>query len=71
MAKVAPQTGLGRESLTKALSGQGNPERATVLRVAKALGVELAAKPVMARSARGKSVKPKTAKRASASRRAA
>jgi probable addiction module antidote protein len=57
MAKVARQTGLGRESLYKALSGNGNPELATVLRVAKALGMELAAKPV----ARTKAAKPKKA----------
>jgi probable addiction module antidote protein len=71
MTKVARQTGLGRESLYKALSDQGNPELATVLRVAKALGVELAAKPAAARAARAKSLKRKTAKHRSASRRAA
>ena len=46
MAKVAHETGLGRESLYKALSGSGNPELATVLRVAKALGMELLARPM-------------------------
>jgi probable addiction module antidote protein len=71
MAKVARQTGLGRESLYKALSGEGNPELATVLRVAKALGLELAAKPVSARQTRAKSAKPKKAKRNYAPRRAA
>jgi probable addiction module antidote protein len=71
MAKVARQTGLGRESLYKALSGSGNPELATVLRVAKALGIELTAKPAAARPARVKSAKRKTAKRISAPRRAA
>jgi probable addiction module antidote protein len=70
MAKVARQTGLGRESLYKALSGSGNPELATVLRVAKALGLELAARPV-ARPARAKAEKPRKAKRGSAPRRAA
>lgn len=67
MAKVARQTGLGRESLYKALSGSGNPELATVLRVAKALGLELSARPL----ARSKAAKPKKAKRVSAPRRAA
>jgi len=71
MAKVARKTGLGRESLYKALSGQGNPELATVLRVAKALGMELEAKPVGARAARAKSPKRKIAKRGSVARRAA
>ena len=71
MAKVARQTGLGRESLTKALSGSGNPELATVLRVAKALGMELAARPLAARQARAKSAKPKKVKRSSASRKVA
>jgi probable addiction module antidote protein len=71
VAKVARQTGLGRESLYKALSGQGNPELATVLRVAKALGIALAAKPVGRQSAGAKIAKPKTAKHRSASKRAA
>jgi probable addiction module antidote protein len=70
MAKVARLTGLGRESLYKALSGSGNPELAIVLRIAKALGLELAARP-LARPARSKAAKPKKAKRASAPRRAA
>jgi len=70
MAKVARQTGLGRESLYKALSGSGNPELATVLRVAKALGVELAARPLVRRIS-AKATKPRKAKRASAADRAA
>jgi probable addiction module antidote protein len=70
MAKVARKTGLGRESLYKALSGQGNPELATVLRVAKALDIELAAKPVMKR-ARPNPPKRRAVKRGSASHRAA
>ena len=41
MAAVAEATGLGRESLYKALSHQGNPEFATVLKVVKALGLQL------------------------------
>lgn len=39
MALVARETGLGRESLYKALSPSGNPEFATVLKVLKALGL--------------------------------
>ena len=41
MAQIARDTGLGRESLYKALSPDGNPEFATVLRVIKALGLRL------------------------------
>lgn len=41
MTKVAQRAGLGRESLYKALSSNGNPELATVLRVVRALGLRL------------------------------
>jgi probable addiction module antidote protein len=41
MAKIAKSTGLGRESLYKALSPDGNPELATVLKVMRALGLKL------------------------------
>ena len=41
MTKIARKTGLGRESLYKALSPDGNPELATVLRVLRALGIRL------------------------------
>jgi probable addiction module antidote protein len=41
MAQIARQTGLGRESLYKALSPEGNPEFATVLKIVKALGLRL------------------------------
>jgi probable addiction module antidote protein len=43
MTRVARQAGLGRESLYKALSAGGNPELGTVLRVVRALGLELRA----------------------------
>ena len=39
MTQVARDAGLSRESLYKALSESGNPTFATVLKVAKALGV--------------------------------
>jgi probable addiction module antidote protein len=45
MTKVARQAGLGRESLYKALSADGNPELGTVLRVVRALGIKLHAVP--------------------------
>ncbi|OGP52055.1 MAG: putative addiction module antidote protein [Deltaproteobacteria bacterium RBG_13_51_10] len=41
MAQIARKTGLGRESLYKALSPEGNPEFATVLKVVRALGLRL------------------------------
>jgi probable addiction module antidote protein len=41
MTQVARDSGLSRESLYKALSENGNPSLATVLKVAKALGVRL------------------------------
>ena len=41
MTKVARESGLGRESLYKALSADGNPEFATVLKVMRALGLRL------------------------------
>lgn len=45
MSQVARDAGLSRESLYKALSETGNPSFATVLKVAKALGVKLHAQP--------------------------
>ena len=41
MTRVAQAAGLGRESLYKALSPDGNPEFATVLKVMRALGLKL------------------------------
>jgi probable addiction module antidote protein len=41
MGAIAHETGLGRESLYKALSAGGNPEFATVLKVVRALGLRL------------------------------
>ena len=43
MSVVAQETGLGRESLYKSLSADGNPEFATVLKVVRALGLRLRA----------------------------
>jgi probable addiction module antidote protein len=41
MTQLAKDTGLGRESLYKALSGEGNPSFATILKVVRSLGLEL------------------------------
>jgi len=43
MAQVAKDTGLGRESLYKALAPGAKPRFDTVLKVARALGVRLSA----------------------------
>ena len=45
MTELARATGLGRESLYKALSPDGNPEFATVMKVVRALGIKLTAQP--------------------------
>jgi probable addiction module antidote protein len=44
MAQVAKDTGLGRESLYKALAPGAKPRFDTVLKVARALGVKLTAR---------------------------
>ncbi|MEP7455052.1 addiction module antidote protein [Phyllobacterium sp. SB3] len=41
VADLARKTGLTRQTLYKALSGQGNPELATISKVADALGLRL------------------------------
>lgn len=48
MTAIARETGLGRESLYKALSEEGNPQLSTVLKVAKALGLQFGVKPAAA-----------------------
>ena len=44
MTEIARKAGLGRESLYKALSSEGNPEFSTILKVVEALGLKLHAK---------------------------
>lgn len=46
MTQLARETGLGRESLYKALSPTGNPEFSTIMKVVGALGLKLHASPV-------------------------
>ena len=41
MIAIARETGLGRESLYKALSAGGDPEFATVQKVVRSLGLKL------------------------------
>jgi probable addiction module antidote protein len=45
MTQVAQDAGLSRESLYRALSADGSPSFATVLKVARALGVRFHAEP--------------------------
>lgn len=45
VTQVARDAGLSRESLYRALSGEGNPEFGTILKVVKALGLKLHALP--------------------------
>jgi probable addiction module antidote protein len=44
MTEIARETGLSRESLYKALSEEGNPSFATVMKVLQALSIELRVK---------------------------
>ena len=46
MTRIAAKTGLGRESLYKALSAEGNPGFATVLKVLQALDFSLVLRPL-------------------------
>jgi len=59
MAAVAKKTGLGRQSLYKALSESGNPEFSTVVRVLAAVGVKISAVPAAEKG--GKSRRPRRA----------
>ena len=45
MSQVAKDAGLSRESLYRALSAEGNPSFATILKVTSALGIRLHALP--------------------------
>ena len=53
-AAVARKSGLGRQSLYKALSESGNPEFSTVVKVLAALGIKITAAPMEERSAKAK-----------------
>jgi probable addiction module antidote protein len=48
MSQVARDAGLGRESMYKALSPHGNPEFATILKVVRALGLQIHVTPAPA-----------------------
>jgi probable addiction module antidote protein len=44
MMRLSKETGLTREGLYKALSGNANPALGTVLKVVKAMGLQLSVK---------------------------
>ena len=46
MSQLAREVGMTREGLYKALSSEGNPSFDTIMKVAKALGLQLGFKPV-------------------------
>lgn len=64
MTDVARRAGIGRESLYKALSANGNPEFATIMKVIGALGLQLTV--TVARTTRRARKRPTAAKRTSA-----
>ena len=53
MTQVARDTGLSRESLYKSLSGEGNPEFITIMKVINAMGLKLHAEAVFPAANRG------------------
>jgi probable addiction module antidote protein len=48
ITQLARDTQMSREGLYKALSGEGNPSFATILKVAKALGLKVSFQPASA-----------------------
>src|SRR5258707_13978041 len=66
MTQIAKEAGLGRSSLYRALSPDGNPELATVASVLKALGLRLSVARVSRRRATPRRRTPGAAARKSA-----
>ena len=56
MGAIAKNAGLNRESLYKALGETGNPEFGTVMRIVRALGLTLSARPATGRGSRRRRV---------------
>ncbi len=46
VSKLARDTGMSREGIYRALSGEGNPSFATVMKIAGALGLRLSFRPM-------------------------
>ncbi len=58
MSQLAKDTGFSRESLYRVLSAEGNPSFATVLKVAKALGIRLQAQAAVSGETKSLSAQP-------------
>jgi probable addiction module antidote protein len=56
MGEIAKNAGLNRESLYKALGQTGNPEFSTVMRIVRALGLTLSARPATGRTSKRRRV---------------
>jgi probable addiction module antidote protein len=56
MGEIAKNAGLNRESLYKALGETGNPEFSTVMRIVRALGLTLSARPAAGRTSKRRRV---------------
>jgi len=56
VAKVSDQIGLTREGLYKSLGKSGNPEFATIMRIVRALGLTLSARPATVQKAKKRKV---------------
>jgi probable addiction module antidote protein len=56
MGTIARNAGLNRESLYKALGETGNPEFETVMRIVRAMGLTLSARPAGATRAKRRRV---------------
>ncbi|NRO98309.1 putative addiction module antidote protein [Paraburkholderia sp. NMBU_R16] len=50
ISKLARDTGMSREGIYRALSGEGNPSFATVMKIAGALGLRLSFRPMTGRA---------------------
>ena len=59
MSSLSKETGLSRESLYRSLSADGNPEFGTIVRVLRAFGMQLDAKPTVAKPVSRVTAKPK------------
>ena len=68
MSQLAREVGMTREGLYKALSSEGNPSFATIMKVAKALGLKLDFKPVRGGHAGRRLRRPGRRRSANASR---
>ena len=63
MSQVAREVGASREGLYRSLSKKGNPELATVIKITRAMGLQLSVAKVAAKRATAKKPSVKAAKR--------